>query len=196
MKDLEGYYDELQLQEMLNNGEIKKIDYILHHDENMTEDYRDFCKKGHLEYGSDTSADVYFSYLTEMGEKEMMEANNYSPDDDMQNGNPDHVDSKEVPYCVRIYNDWNQNPDLIEDMKDNMDAVLVTRWRLLNPMDNNMDDCEKKCDLDEVVVSKWWDVINYVIGANDGYPVTPLNYSMNTIKQLINNAVPKLTSKI
>ena len=94
MKDLEGYYDELQLQEMLINREIKKIDYILHHDENMTEDYRDFCKKEHLEYGSDASADVYFSYLTEMEEKEMMEANNYSPDDDMENGNPDHVDSK------------------------------------------------------------------------------------------------------
>ena len=64
MKELEGYYDEIQLQEMMIKGEIKKIDFILHHDESMTEDYRDFCKKNHLEYGSDSSADVYFSHLT------------------------------------------------------------------------------------------------------------------------------------
>lgn len=191
MKDLEGYYDELQLQEMLTNGEIKKIDYILHHDENMTENYRDFCKKGHLEYGSDKSADVYFSYLTEMEEKEMMEANNYSPDDDMENDNPDHVDSKEVPYCVKLYNEWNQNSDLIEEMKSDIEAVLVTRWRMMNPMDNNKEDCATSCDIDEVTVDKWWDVINYVIGATGGYPVNAVNFNVNTIQQLIKNAVPK-----
>lgn len=191
MKELEGYYDEIQLQEMMVKGEIKKIDFILHHDESMTEDYRDFCKKNHLEYGSDSSADVYFSHLTEMEEKEMMEGNKYASDDDTDDKNPDHTENNEVPHCIRIFNEWNKNPDLIEDMKNNMDAVLVTRWRLLNPMDNNMDDCARNCELDEVVVSKWWDGINYIIGANGGYPVTPLDYSMNTIKRIVNNAVPK-----
>jgi hypothetical protein len=192
MKDLEGYYDELQLQEMLINGEIKKIDYILHHDEDMTEDYRDFCKEKHLEYGSDASADVYFSYMTDQEEKEMKAGSSSFGDDGMNDdNNSDHVDNKEVPYCVKIYNEWNNDPDLIEEMKNDMDATYVTRWRLLNPMDNNMDDCMKKCDLDEDVVNKWWDVINYIIGANGGYPVTPLNYNMNTIKQIINNAIPR-----
>lgn len=193
MKELKGYYDEIQLQKMLNDGEIKKLDYILHHDMMMSDRYRRYCKVHQLEYGTDASAEKFFDYLTDAEEKEMQETEMHVEDEGADREYNAHADAdaNETPYCVKLYNEWNQNSDLIEAMKSDIEAVLVTRWRMMNPMDNNKEDCAASCDIDEVTVDKWWDVINYVIGATGGYPVDAVNFNVNTIQQLIKNAVPK-----
>lgn len=46
---LKGYYSEEELAQLKQDGKITWLQYVEHHDEEMTEDFRFFCKENHIE---------------------------------------------------------------------------------------------------------------------------------------------------
>ena len=60
--ELQGYYNEAVLGEMLAKGDISRLEYIYHHSEEMKDDYADFCKQKDLQQ-TEESAGQFMEYL-------------------------------------------------------------------------------------------------------------------------------------
>jgi len=59
--NLQGFYNEETLNELLDNKQISKMEYIYHHSPEMKEDFVDFCHDSGLEM-NESSAQKYMEY--------------------------------------------------------------------------------------------------------------------------------------
>lgn len=65
-KELKGYYTEEELVELHQNGKITWVEYVEHHDPEMTRDYHSYCKVEKLDPTKDDSAKKYLEHIETM----------------------------------------------------------------------------------------------------------------------------------
>lgn len=61
MKELQGFYNEDVLQELLFNGEINHLSFVFHHSEEKKADFLAYCQKEGLE-PNDLAAQKFVEY--------------------------------------------------------------------------------------------------------------------------------------
>lgn len=59
--ELQGFYNEETLNELLDNKQISTMEYIYHHSPEMKEDFVDFCHDSALEI-NESAAQKYMEY--------------------------------------------------------------------------------------------------------------------------------------
>lgn len=52
---LEGFQDEQTLNELLYEGKISQLEYIRHHSQEMTDEFKEFCKQNGLEENEESA---------------------------------------------------------------------------------------------------------------------------------------------
>lgn len=66
---IEGkFYTVEELEQLLYNGEISRLEFIRHHSEEWVNDFEKFCKEKNLEE-NDEAAEKYFNHRLECEEK-------------------------------------------------------------------------------------------------------------------------------
>jgi len=62
MPELQGFYNEDVLEELLYNGEITTLEYVYHHSQERKDDFKDYCQRRGLQETED-AAKAYLNYL-------------------------------------------------------------------------------------------------------------------------------------
>ena len=60
--ELQGFYNEQVLNELLYDGKITQLEYIYHHSEERIAEYEEYCERRKLPENED-SADAFTKYL-------------------------------------------------------------------------------------------------------------------------------------
>lgn len=68
MMDLEGFYSEEYLDELVYEEKITRVDYIRHHSQEMIDNFRKFCKENNLQE-DEAAANKFMDWLLEQEEK-------------------------------------------------------------------------------------------------------------------------------
>ena len=62
MTNLQGFYNEDVLEELLYNGEITRLEFIYHHSQKRKDDFKAYCQKRGLQE-TEAAAEAYCNYL-------------------------------------------------------------------------------------------------------------------------------------
>ena len=65
--NLQGYYNEETLQDLLASEQIDHLAYIFHHSEEKKKEFEQFCKERNLQE-NEQSAQQFFDYINDMEE--------------------------------------------------------------------------------------------------------------------------------
>lgn len=190
-----GYLSKEQLMDSFSNGSITKAEFIMSMSSDMRGRYRQFCSNKGYDTSSKSAADKFMDLLLEEEQRRMeVPVYAYAADNtENNNGSTDKNNTTEETYAARIFREWNNDPDKIQAMlnSNSYEAAMVTKWRYLHPTNNNDEQCALETTMELTTVRQWWDVIDYILGANDGYPVTPKDYNQTTILSIIRKCVPR-----
>ncbi|MDD6553467.1 MAG: hypothetical protein PUF37_07785 [Prevotellaceae bacterium] len=173
--------NQTELEEMLASGKITKRDYILHADEDLHNGYLDWCEDNGIS-DNDESAERYWNEIVEAGEdfSDSMSEEEYSEENAPE-------DDGKTKGAEALYADWNLNQtDKVREMAHSHDAAVVTCWRYGNPISKDKNECSNATGLDKETVEKWWNVADYIYGANGCQPVTPIDDKVETMQSIIN----------
>lgn len=66
--NLEGFYNENVLEELLFNEEISRLEFIYHHSQERIDEYKEYCQKRKLKE-DEKSAEAFYDYLLRREEK-------------------------------------------------------------------------------------------------------------------------------
>lgn len=185
-----GYLSKEQLMDSYSHGNITKAEYIMCMSTDMRGRYRRFCSQKGYDSSSKSAADKFMDLLLEE-EQRRMEVPVYAADSENDYDSSDKDNNTEETYAARIFREWNNDPDKIQDMLTSYEAGVVTKWRYMHPTNNNDEQCAMDTSVELTVVRQWWNVVDYILGSNDGYPVTPKDYNQSTIVSIIRNCVPR-----
>ena len=188
-----GYLSKEQLMDSFSNGSITKAEFIMSMSSDMRGRYRQFCSNKGYDTSSKSAADKFMDLLLEEEQRRMeVPVYAYAADNtENNNGSTDKNNTTEETYAARIFREWNNDPDKIQDMLTSYEAGVVTKWRYMHPTNNNDEQCAMDTSVELTVVRQWWNVVDYILGSNDGYPVTPKDYNQSTIVSIIRNCVPR-----
>lgn len=187
-----GYLSKEQLMDSYSHGNITKAEYIMSLSSNMRGRYRQFCSQKGYDTSSKLAADQFMDLLLEEEQKRMeVPVYTYSTDNAENNNSSDKNKTTEETYAARIFREWNNDTDKIQAMLNSYEAGVVTKWRYLHPTNNSSEQCAMDTSVELTVVRQWWNVVDYILGSNDGYPVTPKDYNQSTIVSIIRNCVPR-----
>jgi len=185
-----GYLSKEQLMDSYSHGNITKAEYIMCMSTDMRGRYRRFCSQKGYDSSSKSAADKFMDLLLEE-EQRRMEVPVYAADSENDYDSSDKDNNTEETYAARIFREWNNDPDKIQEMLTSYEAGVVTKWRYMHPTNNNDEQCAMDTSVELTTVRQWWNVVDYILGSNDGYPVTPKDYNQSTIVSIIRNCVPR-----
>ena len=186
MAQLKGYYDREQLEEMYYKGQITKAEILMHSDSNTLGRYRKFCKERNLNVNSSEAADSFMQM--EIDEEQ---AHLEIPGSSLSSNVHNESNVDENNYAAQIFKKWNKNPEKIQSMLNSVEASKIALWRLLHPTDMDKDECAREMATDNATVEEWWDIPDYMLGSNDGYPISLVEYNMTSIAKALKNCVPE-----
>ena len=66
--DLEGFYSEEYLDELVYEGKITRLEYIYHHSQEMIDEFKDYCSQNGLKE-DETAANKFMDWQLEQEEK-------------------------------------------------------------------------------------------------------------------------------
>lgn len=61
--NITGFHSEEELAQLRQDGKISWVQYVEHHDADMTEDYHIFCTDNNLDKSKEESAISYLEYI-------------------------------------------------------------------------------------------------------------------------------------
>lgn len=70
--ELQGFYNEQVLNELLYNEQITQLEYIYHHSQERIDDFKRFCNRNQMEENED-SAEKYAEFLVKVEEQSFTE---------------------------------------------------------------------------------------------------------------------------
>ena len=66
--DLEGFYSEEYLDELVYEGKITRLEYIYHHSQEMIDEFKDYCSQNGLKE-DETAANKFMDWQLQMEEQ-------------------------------------------------------------------------------------------------------------------------------
>ncbi|MDD5862602.1 MAG: hypothetical protein PUD15_08650 [Prevotella sp.] len=180
----EMVYEQIQkpLKEMLADGKITKLDYLLHNDDDLRDGYLEWCADNGLDSQKEESAEQYLEEIINAEEDDLSSM----PTVEFPDEEPTSKDPRGS--AMVLYDHWNlYQTDKVREMSHSREAAVVTCWRYKNPMSTDKEQCAMDTALDKAIVEKWWDVADYIYGANGCMPVTPIDDSVETMEAIIKN---------
>lgn len=183
-----GYYSSEQLMDMFSQGKITKAEYIMGMSSDIRGRYRKFCASKDMDVSSKEAADAFMDLLIQ---EEQRNLDAPGPEMNVRDENRQDNVVDEDNYAAQIFKKWNNDPEKIQSMLNSLEAGPIAKWRFLHPLDTDMEKCALETSNDLSVVQEWWDIPDYILGANDGYPVSMIDYNIESIESVIKNSVPK-----
>mgnify|MGYP006872993830 CR=1 FL=1 len=72
MTNLQGFYNEDVLEELLYNGDISRLEFVYHHSQERRDDFKAYCHKRGI-HETEDAAEAYCSYLLKREENAHVE---------------------------------------------------------------------------------------------------------------------------
>lgn len=183
----------------LDREEITNLQCITMHDQEMVDDYKEWCQVLGFEEGDEDGAEQFINELRygdepddndwpqEVWDKINEVSNEALENADMTNGSNQTKESNLS--SVELFQEWRKDKGKLDSLKTSENAVKITLWRYQNPLESKKA-CARALNITKNNIKKWWNIRYFIDGAiADGGHVHPIRLEHDVIKRTILQAV-------